>query len=327
MMKAPLVSVIVPVYKVENYLQRCVESIINQTYTNLEIILVDDGSPDKCPQMCDNYAHKDSRIVVIHKNNGGLSSARNAALDVVSGDFITFVDSDDYISLVMIERLIELIEKYDADIVTCGLNVIDKNAEVYDYRVVDADIKLSGVELANLLIKDKAPYNFACSKIFRKHLFDKVRYPLNRYYEDTATTYKLAYLAEKTYNTKECLYYYELGREGNITSELQTPKAVRSYKDGITNCLEQIEYCSTHCELKCQIQGIKEKMNKWFLLGLQSSTRLELSDFLDFRNYVVGIISNCDNPRNSFQLSVAINRPYIYYYCYPILRKIKSHLK
>lgn len=97
-MKTPLISVIVPIYKVEQYLDECVQSIRNQTYTNLEIILVDDGSPDNCPEMCDNYARQDSRIKVIHKKNGGLCSARNAAISIAKGDYIGFVDGEDYIS-------------------------------------------------------------------------------------------------------------------------------------------------------------------------------------------------------------------------------------
>lgn len=116
----PKISVIVPVYKVENFLDRCVESIVGQTYENLEIILVDDGSPDNCPSMCDKWAEKDRRIKVIHKENGGVSSARNAALDIVSGDYIGFVDSDDWIDPGMYEFLYENSQKYDADISYCG---------------------------------------------------------------------------------------------------------------------------------------------------------------------------------------------------------------
>ena len=120
-MSKSLISVIVPVYKVENFLDRCVESIVGQTYENLEIILVDDGSPDNCPAMCDKWAEKDGRIKVIHKENGGVSSARNAALDIVSGDYICFVDSDDWIDPGMYEFLYKNSQKYDADISCCGI--------------------------------------------------------------------------------------------------------------------------------------------------------------------------------------------------------------
>lgn len=110
------ISIIIPVYKVENYLERCVESVLNQTHQNLEIILVDDGSPDRCGKMCDLYSQKDNRIKVIHKENGGLSDARNVALDIATGDYIGFVDSDDYVEEDMFKTLYQLAEKYQADI-------------------------------------------------------------------------------------------------------------------------------------------------------------------------------------------------------------------
>ena len=119
----PKISVIVPVYKVEKYLDRCVESIVNQTYKNLEIILVDDGSPDNCPVMCDEWAEKDERIRVIHKENGGLADARNAGMNIATGDYIGFVDSDDWIEPNMYEVLLKNALKYDADISRCGLSV------------------------------------------------------------------------------------------------------------------------------------------------------------------------------------------------------------
>lgn len=115
----PLISVIVPIYNVEKYLVRCVDSIVNQTYKNLEIILVDDGSPDRCPQMCDDYAEKDSRIKVVHKKNGGLSDARNAGMAVATGEYISFIDSDDWIETSMFELLLNNIFQYDCEI-SCG---------------------------------------------------------------------------------------------------------------------------------------------------------------------------------------------------------------
>ncbi|MBO7334370.1 MAG: glycosyltransferase, partial [Lachnospiraceae bacterium] len=115
-----LISVIVPVFEVEKYLKECIESILNQTYTNLEIILVDDGSPDKCGEICEEYAKTDNRIIVIHHENKGLSSARNRGLDIATGDYIGFVDSDDKIAPDMFEILLNNLKQYDADISICG---------------------------------------------------------------------------------------------------------------------------------------------------------------------------------------------------------------
>ena len=118
------ISVIVPVYKVEPYLDRCVQSVVNQTYPNLEIILVDDGSPDQCPVMCDTWAKKDPRIRVIHKKNGGLSDARNAGMAAASGEYISFVDSDDWIAPEMLERLVKALERDDSDIAACAVEMV-----------------------------------------------------------------------------------------------------------------------------------------------------------------------------------------------------------
>ena len=127
-----LISVIVPVFKVEAYLAKCIESIRCQTYSNFELILVDDGSPDGSPQICDDYAAVDDRIRVIHKNNRGLSSARNAGLDIAQGEFICFIDSDDYIKPEYLETLLTLQRKNNADLVICEYDYVEKNGNVYD---------------------------------------------------------------------------------------------------------------------------------------------------------------------------------------------------
>ena len=140
------VSIIVPIYNVEKYLPKCIESIINQTYKNLEIILVDDGSPDNCAKICDEYAKKDNRIKVIHKPNGGVSSARNAGLDIATGEYIGFVDPDDFIAPEMYEQMLEAIKTANADLAICGFNVVHEN----DFSILKSNTlpikKLIGVE-------------------------------------------------------------------------------------------------------------------------------------------------------------------------------------
>ena len=132
----PLISVIVPIYKVEKYLETCVMSLIHQTYENLEIILVDDGSPDKCPEICDAYEKTDDRIRVIHKKNGGLSDARNAALEKTTGKYITFVDSDDYVDAEYIEKLYNALIQYNASAAICGIRITDERRTVIDQIAV-----------------------------------------------------------------------------------------------------------------------------------------------------------------------------------------------
>ena len=132
----PQISVIVPVYKVEQYLKRCVDSILHQTFSDLEVILVDDGSPDNCPAMCDKYAGTDSRVKVIHQKNAGVSAARNAGLSVASGEYITFVDSDDFIDPQMYEKMLAVAEKYDCDVVMCDcMKEFPDHQEVYTHNI------------------------------------------------------------------------------------------------------------------------------------------------------------------------------------------------
>lgn len=162
-----LVSVIVPVYKVEKYLKKCVVSILNQTYKNLEIILVDDGSPDNSGKICDELKKTDSRIKVIHQENMGLSGARNTALDIMSGDAVTFVDSDDTIDLHMVEYLVNDMKQYDADIVECQFfEVFDGKINQYQYL---RETKIYNTEQALLIdFSSKGGSIAACGKLYRK---------------------------------------------------------------------------------------------------------------------------------------------------------------
>lgn len=162
------VSVIVPVYKVEKYLDRCVESIVNQTYKNLEIILVDDGSPDNCPQLCDSWAEKDSRIKVIHKENGGVSSARNAGIDAASGEYIGFVDSDDYLDSKMYEELVTQLESSASDISCCLLKTAAVSDGAGKTETFDQNSFL------NYMFK-KGDYS-VCNKLFSKNLIRDIRF-------------------------------------------------------------------------------------------------------------------------------------------------------
>jgi len=184
------ISVIVPVYKVEKYLNRCVESICKQSYSNLEILLVDDGSPDSCPQMCDEYAKADSRIIVIHKENGGLSSARNAALEVATGDYVICVDSDDYIHPRAVEKLYQACVMYQADI-AMGLHFVEKGEKLLiEDPVVDEVEIYSAVEALQVLLADKKMRNYAWNKLYKRELFEEVRYPEGRNYEDSPITFE-----------------------------------------------------------------------------------------------------------------------------------------
>lgn len=206
----PLISIIVPIYKVEPYLRRCLDSIINQTYTNLEIILVDDGSPDSCPQICDEYAASDKRIVVIHKKNGGLSDARNAGLDVCKGEYVSFVDSDDWIADSFVENLIQVIYQRNADIgiVNFVRTSISFTATIKIESSPNTEELSPQQSVKKLWSKDNVTFVIACGKIYKTTLFSNIRFPKGKVHEDEYTTYKLLYSAHKTVFLNAPLYFY-----------------------------------------------------------------------------------------------------------------------
>mgnify|MGYP004604689013 FL=1 len=183
----PLISVIVPIYKVEKYLETCVMSLIHQTYENLEIILVDDGSPDKCPEICDAYEKKDDRIRVIHKENGGLSDARNAALEKTTGKYITFVDSDDYVDAEYIEKLYNALIQYNASAAICGIRITDESRTVTDQIAVTEHAEsevYKGTDIIKKELQGEWVLVTSWGALFRADIFKKLRFPVGRHYED-----------------------------------------------------------------------------------------------------------------------------------------------
>ncbi len=192
-MLQPLISVIVPCYNVEEYLPKCIESILNQTYRNLEILLVDDGSPDNCGRICDEYAAKDSRIRIIHKKNGGLSDARNAALDVMTGEYVTFIDSDDYVSDDYVEYLYKIIKESGVKLSVSSYQtfVDDSSAEICTNNPLFVKIVHTNDALTGMFYQQIFDTS-AWAKMYHRSLFsDGIRYPKGWLYEDLPTTYRL----------------------------------------------------------------------------------------------------------------------------------------
>ncbi len=231
----PLISVIVPVYKVEQYLDRCVESIVNQTYKNLEIILVDDGSPDNCPAMCDNWAKKDARIKVVHKQNGGLSDARNAGMSVASGEYIAFVDSDDWVGLRFIEILYKAISKYDVRLAACEVATVHDvvNCELNcDLNIVSLDTE----QAFETILYGRGVRAVAWNKLYHRSLIEKRSFPVGKLHEDEFFTFEVLCECEKIAFTDAVLYYY-YQRENSIMSTI-SPK----HLDAIEARVKRIDY-------------------------------------------------------------------------------------
>ena len=211
----PLISVIVPVYKVEKYLDRCVSSLLAQTYQNVEILLVDDGSPDNCPKMCDAYEEKHDKIRVIHQENKGLSGARNTGIDQAKGEYLAFVDSDDLWSPYFLESLYKALKENNADISQCRWEYMHGDELKENYNPQASVTCFTGREmLANLYIQTGAYYVVAWNKLYKKELFEMIRYPEGRIHEDEATTYKLFDLAKKCVFVDNALYGYFVGSGG-----------------------------------------------------------------------------------------------------------------
>ena len=198
-LEQPLISIIVPVYKVEKYLKRCVDSILTQTYQNMEVILVDDGSPDKCGAICDRYRETDNRVVVIHKKNGGLSDARNAAIPLAKGEYISFIDSDDWISSYYVEHLYKAVAKCDADIgISWFENVFEGKAlqskteePLSNYECLTAE------ECLKKLLYQNGVEVCAWGKLYKTSLIKDLRYPVGKLYEDIPVTYEAVKRSKK----------------------------------------------------------------------------------------------------------------------------------
>ena len=210
----PLISVIVPVYRVEPYLRRCVDSILAQTFTDFELILVDDGSPDNCGAICDEYAVKDSRIHVIHQENGGLSAARNAGIDWAfahsDSQWITFVDSDDLVSKRFLSYLLNKAKSENADLVSCSfLEFYTDDSLLLSQSNTDYIFRLSGRDACFNVYDDQCIIRVnACGKLYRKHLFSTIRFPAGKIHEDQAVVPIVLYQSTKVIASDQKLYYY-----------------------------------------------------------------------------------------------------------------------
>jgi len=240
-MQEALISIIVPVYKTEKYLRRCVDSILAQTYTNIEVILVCDESPDNCGVICDEFKQKDSRVIVIHKENEGVSSARNDGLDVATGEYYGTVDSDDYIHPDMYKKLYRILKNKDADIAACryqrtsewsvGEAVCDTDKEdLLEYTNMEAVYDY-------LEVKDNVIDGHTWNKLYKRDLFKCIRFPIGSIADDVATVYKLLYEAKKVVSTSQALYYFY----NNPNSSTRVVYSERMF-DSLVAIKEQIDF-------------------------------------------------------------------------------------
>ena len=270
--KEPLISIIIPVYNVEKYLDKCIESVKNQSYKNIEIVLVDDGSPDKCPEMIDEYAKSDKRIRAIHKKNGGLSDARNEGLKNSNGEYITFIDSDDYISEDYVETLYNLIKKYNVKLSGTAHQVIYKDGNIITKKAEKESVLTDKEALEKLLYDDGIDLT-ACMKMFHRDLFKDIKFPVGRLYEDAATTYKFIIAAKKMAVSDAKTYNYVM-RSDSISNCKFHPKKM----DLITSTEEMTT------AIKKKYKDLDKAVNRRNVYArLSTLTQLAMSN--DYKNY------------------------------------------
>lgn len=226
------VSIIVPVYNVEEYLERCIKSILSQTYKNIEILLIDDGSTDSSREICDYYQTVDNRIKVFHKSNGGLSDARNFGIEKSNGDYLTFLDSDDWIDKYYVEKLLLLCQKYDADISICNYLATYNEMDVINRNNAEKILLVTNHEaMKYFFTKYNTQFTIACAKLYSKSLFNNIRFPYGKLHEDEFTTYKLLYAAKKIVFTEEQLLFYWqrsdgiMGKKENLKNKIHLVEA------------------------------------------------------------------------------------------------------
>ena len=264
-MKNEKVSVIVPVYNVEKYLEKCLNSIVNQTYKNIEIILVNDGSTDNSLEIMKKFKQKDDRIILLEKENGGLSDARNYGLKKASGSYISFVDSDDFINEKMLEILVNNLIQYKADISMCQFKMFFYDTNKISYTTENNIICYNKKEaLKKLLNSDETIGNHAWNKLYKKELFDGVEYPKGKNFEDIGTTYKL-FDKSKVIVYTDFMGYYYYQRENSITGNLN----LKSLKDGLDLEKERYSYLiKKYPELKRELLRNRADYSLMYIVGL-----------------------------------------------------------
>lgn len=317
-----LVSIIVPIYNVEKYIKECIDSIINQTYKNLEIILVDDGSPDICPKICDEYSKKDKRIKVIHKENGGLSSARNAGLDVAKGEYVSFIDSDDVVDEKFIETLYNLCIENNCDISECDFtrfeeevikSDVEPNINVYTNKEMQLRI-YSDFYIRTIIV---------CNKLFKKYLYDDIRFPIGKIHEDEFTTYKIFHACKlHICTTSEVLYFYRY----NAASITRKKFNVKRF-DALEAYEERMSFYKNLGELELyKLTNVRyqETIESYFMILMESDKSL--------RKYIHNITRKARKNYSEYSKCIDSKKikkfifayfPFLYYYLLKIKRKLK----
>ena len=288
-MTDPLISIIVPVYKVEKYLNRCVKSIVDQTYENLEIILVDDGSPDNCPAICDAWSERDSRIQVIHKENGGLSDARNAGIKVSSGELIGFVDSDDWLSIDMYQYLYEAMKADNSNIAACGVEMVWEDGTPSRMLTKVGSRVLSKEEAMRAIIEESWLKQPVWYKLYKIELVRDIPFPIGKYHEDVFWSYRVIGRANQVSVIDHTGYYY-WQRSGSIMGEKYSVKRL--------DAIEALENRQVYLENNFPELTSTARCSLWFSCmyqGQKTLREMPRAEQIDVMQYLSNVVR-----RNAF---------------------------
>lgn len=274
MIESPQISIIIPIYNVERYLRQCIDSILAQTFTEFELLLIDDGSPDGCPAICDEYAGKDARVRVFHKQNGGVTSARNKGLDNANGNWIIYIDGDDWIEPTYVEELYNAAINNEADIAICGFRfVYEDGSSVIEHPTIWDDNKQSSLNRYIASI-----WTTACGSIQKLSLYkdNSIRSPKNiSYCEDFHLMVRLCYFADKVVSIDSPLYNYR-----QQSSSIMHSLNEKTWKDELTVYKEIIDFFRNQGKL-----GEYIKAMSWRTLKAAQDMTLNPSRFKEFKNY------------------------------------------
>ena len=313
-----LITIIVPIYNVEPYIRKCVESLIGQTYRQIEVILVDDGTPDNCGAICDEYARADSRITVIHTENEGVYCARNKALDVATGDYLMFVDSDDWVEPNFCETALRLAQENNVQMVTFMFNnvfegrdhsIMEKRPSVFrktGYMDASEAVK-------HLILRDSSLANYLWNKLFKRSLFDGVRFPEGRVLQDQAVTYLMMLRAGRIYVSNAVLYNY-LQHPGSITDTIYN--SIKKYASLFAIYQERLPVLRQYCPENVHHQMIQLadlSMKGLMFIRPDSESKQLRNDLKGFLQANKAYLLREGGKRNRRV------KLYLYYYCYPLL--------
>lgn len=271
-MDMPLISIIVPVYNVERFLRCCLDSIIKQTYKNIEIILINDGSTDKSGEICDIYAQKDSRIILIHQQNKGLSAVKNIGIEKSSGDYLMFIDSDDYIAPEMCEKLLNAAIKNDSEMVLCNFTYVDEENNEIDvegaYKEVSEAVTDGRGFLKSLCDTYNVSYVVSWNKLYKKTIFENIRYVENQLEEDEAAIHHIAHACKKIAFISESYYFYRK-RSGSIMNKRHYIRRL----DNTLGLLDRLDFIKKHNYSEETIYRLEFEIINDFIRSLRTLDR------------------------------------------------------